>query len=138
MLMQSWLSASLIALLVFGLWGFFPKLAVQYIAPPSALFWEVIGAALVGAGILVSLHGRPEMHPKGVLFGLLTGIAGMIGTLFFFTAARHGKIALVVSITALYPIITILLAWLFLDEQLSARQFCGMFSALLAIYLLSS
>ena len=135
--MQSWLTASLISFLVFGLWGFFPKLAVQYIAPRSALFWEVVGATLVGAGILISLHGRPEMQPRGILFALLTGIAGMTGTLFFFIAARHGKISLVVSITALYPIITILLAWLLLGEQLTPRQLCGMLSALVAIFLLS-
>jgi len=136
--MPHWLSASLVALVVFGLWGFFPKLAVQYMAPRSALFWEAIGVLIVGTGIFVSLHGRPETNPRGILFALLTGVAGITGTLFFFYAARQGKISVVVSITALYPIITILLAWLLLGENITARQFCGMFAALLAIYLLSA
>lgn len=135
--MLNWLPASLIAMLIYGLWGFFPKLAVQHIPPRSALFWEVAGALLVGVGVLASLHGRLEMHPRGVLFAVLTGIAGMVGTLFFFMAARQGKISLVVSITALYPLITILLAVVFLGEKLSGKQLGGILTALVAIYLLS-
>ena len=134
--MLNWLPASLLALLIYGLWGFFPKLAVQYISPRSALVWEVAGALLVGIGILASLHGRPDLQPRGILFAMLTGITGMAGTLFFFMASRQGKISLVVSITALYPLITILLAVLFLGEKLSGRQLGGIVSALIAIYLL--
>jgi len=136
--MYNWLPASFAALLIYGLWGFFLKIAVQYISPRSALFWNVTGALLVGIGILASLHGRPDIHSRGILFGMLTGICGMAGTLFFFMAARQGKISIVVSITALYPLITILLAMLFLDEKLSGRQLGGILSALLAIFLLSS
>jgi transporter family protein len=135
--MLDWLPASLIALLIYGLWGFFPKLAVQDISPSSALLWEVAGALLVGAGVLASLHGRPDMHPRGVLFAVLTGVTGMAGTLFFFMAARQGKISLVVSITALYPLVTILLAVIFLGEKLSGKQLGGILSALIAIYLLT-
>ena len=135
--MQSWLLLSFLAFFAYGFWGFFPKLAVQYMAPRSALFWEIIGTLPLALGVLFSLQGKPELQAKGIAFAMLTGIAGMIGTLFFFMAARHGKISLVVSITALYPLLTILLACLFLHEQLSLRQIAGMLLALLAIYLLS-
>lgn len=136
--MENWLVTTLISLLIFGFWGFFPKLAVNYISPTSALVYEVAGAMVIGLLCLSMTGFQPESHPRGVLFAALTGITGMLGTLFYFMAASRGKIAVVVSITALYPLITILLAVLFLREPLSIKQLLGMCFALLAIILLST
>ncbi|MBU0730223.1 MAG: EamA family transporter [Proteobacteria bacterium] len=136
--MDNWLVATILALLIYGLWGFFPKLAVTYISPQSALVYEVLGAMLVGILALGLVKFRPDIHPKGILFAVLTGIAGMAGTLFFFIAVQKGKVSVVVSMTALYPLITILLAVLILHEPLTAKQITGMAFALSAIYLLAS
>ncbi|MEW6429417.1 MAG: EamA family transporter [Thermodesulfobacteriota bacterium] len=135
--MKDWLPHALAALFIYGLWGFFPKLAVRSLSPASALVWEVAGALAVGIAVLAGMGFRPQYDPKGVFFAVLTGIAGVVGTLFFFAAARTGKIAVVVSLTALYPLITILLAVLLLGEQLGLRQMAGMALALAAIFLLS-
>ena len=133
--MQSWLLPAFISLFIYGLWGFFPKLAVSHIQPASALVYEIGGAVLVGLFALFLVDFRPEVHPQGILFSVLTGVAGMAGTLFYFSAAKSGKISVVVSMTALYPLITILLAALFLHEPISARQILGMLFALIAILL---
>ncbi|NTV14642.1 MAG: EamA family transporter [Desulfobulbaceae bacterium] len=136
--MTSWLPASLAALFCFGLWGFFPKLAVAYLDPRSALVYQTLGGLLVGLLVLASLKFSPAFQVKGVLFALLTGIAGVSGTLCFFAAASRGRISLVVSLTALYPLITILLAALFLKEPLTLKHLAGMVCALAAILLLST
>lgn len=133
--MEDWLTASLIAFLLFGLWGFFPKLAVAYISPASAIVYEVAGTVVVGLAAMKIVGFRPDVHPKGILFAVLTGIAGMSGTLFFFYAVRTGKASVVACLTALYPLITILLAWLFLRESISSRQIVAMILALIALYL---
>lgn len=135
--MESWLIPAFTALVIYGLWGFFPKLAVTYINPTSALIYEVAGAMLVGLISLFWVGFQPESHPKGILFAVLTGVAGMLGTLFFFAAASRGRISVVVSMTALYPIITIILAAIFLREPVTARQVLGMFCAVAAIILLT-
>lgn len=136
--MTSWLSASLAALVCFGFWGFFPKLAVAYLDPRSALVYQTLGGLLVGLLVLISLKFSPAFHPQGVLFALLTGMAGVAGTLCFFAAASRGRISLVVSLTALYPLITIALAAIFLKEPLTLKQLAGMVCAVAAILLLSS
>jgi transporter family protein len=136
--MTAWLPAALATLLIFGLWGFFPKLAVAYLDPRSAVIYQTLGGLLVGLVVLFSLKLHPAFHPKGALFALLTGIAGVTGTLCFFAAAERGKISLVVSITALYPLITIILAAIFLREPLTAKHLAGMACAILAILLLST
>ncbi|HEX9714875.1 MAG TPA: EamA family transporter [Desulfurivibrionaceae bacterium] len=135
--MESWLIPASAALIIYGLWGFFPKLAVTYINPASALIYEVAGAMLVGLLTLFWVGFQPETHPKGILFAVLTGVAGMLGTLCFFVAASRGKLSVVVSMTALYPLITILLAAIFLREPVTAKQILGMVCAVAAILLLT-
>jgi transporter family protein len=136
--MSSWLPPAMLAMLCFGLWGFFPKLAVVYLDPRSALIYQTMGGLLVGLLVLVSLKFAPAFHPRGVLFAVLTGMAGVAGTLCFFAAAERGRISLVVSLTALYPLITIVLAGLFLKEPLTVKHLAGMICAILAILLLST
>lgn len=136
--MENWFGAAILSLIIYGFWGFFPKIAVTYINPQSALIFEVAGALLVGVGALFYTGFQPQMHPKGVLFAILTGVAGMLGTLFYFAAASKGKISIVVSMTALYPLITIILAAIFLREPITVKQIFGVFFALVAIFLFTA
>ncbi len=136
--MQSWFVPAFIALCIYGLWGFLPKLALRHLDVRSALLWEVAGMLLAGLCLFASNRFQAAFHPRGVLFAMLTGLCGLSGTLFFFAAARQGKISVVASFTALYPLVTILLAVLLLGESLSLRQGIGMVLALIAISLLSS
>jgi transporter family protein len=125
----NWLVAALMSLLCFGLWGFFCKLAILTIDPKSALVFQSLGAAIVGLLVFTLLHFKPEIEAKGVAFAILAGMSTGLGCLFFFIAADKGKVTTVVTLTALYPIITILLAYL--------KQSTGILLALAAIYLLS-
>jgi transporter family protein len=68
----------------------------------------------------------------------LTGVAGTLGTLFLLYALRQGgKASLVVPITALYPLVTIILAVLLLRERVTIQQGIGMALAVIAVVLLS-
>jgi transporter family protein len=127
----------MMALVTFGLWGFFPKLAVNYINPVSALIYQVLGGILVGFIGMFLMGFRPQTHPLGILFALLTGITGVLGTFFYYAAAIRGQISIVVSLTALYPLITILLAIVFLHEIITLRQVTGLCFAVAAIILLA-
>lgn len=135
--MNSWFIWTLLAMVTFGAWGFFPKLAVNYISPQSALIYQVLGGLLVGIVGLAMLKFKPETHPAGILYAALTGITGVLGTLFYYAAASRGQISVVVSLTALYPLITILLAIIFLHETLVLKQVVGLCFAIAAIILLT-
>ncbi len=135
--MDNWFLSALLALIIYGFWGFFPKIAVQYISPQSAIIYQVAGALFVGLVAISMMQFKPDIHPKGILFAFLTGVAGILGTLFYFAAASRGKISVVSSMTALYPIITILLATVLLKEPVTIRQIIGMLFALAAIVLLT-
>jgi len=135
--MDSWFIWTILAMVTFGAWGFFPKLAVNYISPQSALIYQVIGGLLVGIVGLAMINFKPETHPMGILYAFLTGITGVLGTLFYYAAASRGQISIVVSLTALYPLITIMLAIIFLHETLMLKQVIGLGFAVAAIVLLT-
>lgn len=135
--MGDWFIFAIIALIMWGLWGFFPKLATNYINPKSVLIFQAIGSIFVTAPILISVNFRPEMHIKGIAFAVLAGIAGAIGGLFFLYSISKGEASIVVPTTALYPIITIILAFLILKEPITLKQGIGIIFALIAMILFS-
>ena len=136
--MTHWLPAALISLFSFGLWGFFSKIAINYIDSRSALIFQTLGVLVIGAIVLSQLDFKPASDLKGLGFGILTGLAYGIGCLFYLIAADKGRISTVVTLTALYPIITILLSFLFFKEAITIKQIFGISFALAAIFLMSS
>ncbi|MHB1948972.1 MAG: EamA family transporter [Gammaproteobacteria bacterium] len=136
--MTNWLPAALLALLSFGAWGLFTKLTVLHIDAKSALIYQALGVAIVGIIMFSSINFKPVTNHKGLIYALLTGAAYAIGCWFYFIAASKGKIITVVTLTALYPLVTILLAFLVLREVVNLKQACGIALAFVAILLMSS
>jgi bacterial/archaeal transporter family protein len=135
---NNWLSPTLVAVGCWGLWGFLPKLAIQHIQPRSIILYEVLGAMIV-AGIAWFALGRfpLETHPRGALLAIITGMLGLVATLCFTIALTRGNVTLVVTLSALYPVVTIVLANLFLKEALTLQQMVGVGLALLAMILIA-
>ena len=136
--MNEWFIFAIIALILWGLWAFFPKLATQYICPKSVLVFSAIGTIIIAIIILYLIGFKPEIHTKGIIFAIIAGLAGALGALFFFFALSKGKASVVVTMTALYPLITIMLCFLILKEPITLKQGIGMIFALIAIILLST
>ena len=80
-----------------------------------------------------------EGRLQGVFWAFLTGILGGVGNIFFFQAmVKGGNASIVAPVTALFPMITVLLALMFLKERLGRVQWIGLILAFAAIYLLSA
>ncbi|MFN7181107.1 MAG: EamA family transporter [Planctomycetota bacterium] len=131
--MNNYFHLSLIAFLIWGLWGFFPKLATKYIDPKSALIYSILGSCIIGFIILLQGGFKIATNLKGIIFSVLTGIAGASGAIFFLKAISKGKASVVVTITALYPLVTILLSFTLLKESLTLKELLGIVFALVAM-----
>ncbi len=130
---SAWLVLAILALALWGVWGIFPKLATNYLSPTSVMVYEGIGHIVVVAGVLAYLGFRPEVHPKGIVFAILAGLVGTVGSLVFLFAISRGKASIVVPLTALYPVVTIALSLWLLHEPLTLKHSAGIVLALLAI-----
>ena len=136
--MPNWLISSLFALFFFGLWGFFSKLALFHITARAALLMQSIGVLLVSLFLVKGIAFRELLHLKGANFGVLTGVAYGLGCLFYLMAADKGKLVTVVTLTALYPLITILCSFFWLNETITLKQGFGVILALVAIVIMST
>ena len=136
--MKQWLLPTFGAFVLWGLWSFIPKITTKYISPRSAILFEVLGGMLIALIVLFSLKFKPDIHPKGVLLAMTTGILGFAGALCFLYAASKGPISLIAVLSALYPVIAIVLAMIFLNESISIKQGLGIFLGLVGMILIST
>lgn len=136
--MKQWLLPTFGAFVLWGLWSFIPKITTKYISPKSAILFEVLGGMLIAIIVLFSLKFKPDIHPKGVLLAITTGILGFAGALCFLYAASKGPISLIALLSALYPVIAIVLAMIFLNESISIKQGLGIVLGLGAMILIAT
>jgi bacterial/archaeal transporter family protein len=78
-----------------------------------------------------------DFPSTSIRYALLAGVAGSIGSIFFYLALKKGKTSAVVPLTALYPLITLALSVLFLKEEIFGVRIVGVILALVANLLLS-
>jgi transporter family protein len=123
--MDTWVFYACVATLCWGVVGLLQKLGTNRITSRSLLVWLVVGFAamlplLWRGGALAGLGWRV------LLIGLLGGAANGLGSWALFEALERGaKASVAVPLTALYPLVTIVLARIFLAETLTFRQWLG-------------
>jgi transporter family protein len=132
-----WLALSLVSLGLWGLWGFFSKVATQHLGPQGAYLLGLTGYLPVFGILLYETGGKIPWHPWGWAAAVAAGMSTGFGLFFFFRALHHGAASVVVPLTSLYPVVTVALSWLFLRENPSPRQLTGLVLAMAAVWLLS-
>jgi bacterial/archaeal transporter family protein len=139
-----WLLWSIATIVLWGLWGLVSKIASNGVDVylNQLLYTAGLAPLMVFVGWTVYKHSPREdaqARRKGVFWAFLTGILGGLGNLAFFQAlVKGGEASIVAPVTALFPMVTVLLAVIFLRERLGRTQWAGLALAFVAIYLLSA
>ena len=132
--------ATIAAMALWGLWALLAKITASYGQPGVVLPYEAIGH-VIGVVIVVvastTVRNAIELQPRAMGLAVLTGVAGAVAMLPFLYALRHGPALLVVPLTAVYPVITVILAVIFLKESFDLRAAAGIVFAVVAAFLLS-
>jgi transporter family protein len=123
--MDTWVFYAIVATLCWGVVGLLQKLGTNRVSSRSLLVWLVVGFA----AMLPALWRNGDITGLGwrvLLIGLLGGAANGLGSWALFEALERGaKASVAVPLTALYPLVTIVLARIFLAETLTLRQWAG-------------
>ena len=137
--MKPWLLYSLMTICMWGAWGFLEKLASRSVNPRNVLLLASIGGILVFPIFLAIFHKHFKFtwHNVDYYYAVIGGIAGVLGGLFFYWAISVGEKSRVATVTAMYPIVIVILAWLFLKEPLTIQKVAGIAFAVLGISLLA-
>ena len=137
--MKDWLLLALTASLIWGLWGFLGKIASKTVMPQNILMISALGSALA-LPLTLLLFYKYFSFPitSGPHYiALLSGFLGGIGALFFFLAISKGDASKVVVVTAMYPVVTIALSFIFLKEPMSLDKIIAIGLALTAVIILA-
>ena len=136
--MKIWYLYAVLTVVTWGLWGVFSKLASNYAKPRQALLFQTVGVLAFALVVLVMENFKVEWNLPGFSWAALGGFFAFIGFLTFFAALEQGSASTVVTLSALYPLVTILISIAFLHERLTTRQGVGITLALIASALLAS
>lgn len=132
-----WFLYAVITLVAWGIVGLLQKLSTNYISAESSLIWLVVGFLLLEP----LLYPAAGIHYSAwnLMWALLSGVLNALGAWALFAAMKSGGKASIVSpLTALYPLVVIILVPFVLHESITRLQLVGVGCALIAVVLLSA
>jgi transporter family protein len=135
--MNSWQLFTGVTLMTWGIWGFASKLAANAVPPRMALLFQCVGVLVFSFVVLTMERFRVTWSRPGFGWAFLAGFFAFAGFLTYFSALQKGPTSVVVVVSALYPLVTILLSVALLHERLNARQGVGIALAVVAAVILS-
>ena len=136
--MKTWYLYAILTILTWGVWGVFSKFASAHSKPRQILIFQSVGVLAFALVVLCVERFHIEWSTPGFTWSVAAGFFTFIGFLTFFAALEHGKASTVVTLSALYPVVTILLSVIFLRERISLKEGAGIVFALIASVLLAS
>ena len=137
-MLKTWYVYALLTIGAWGIWGVCSKLAATHSKPRQVLLFQAVGALAFAVLVLFLEQFRITWSAPGFTWAFLGGFFTFVGFLTFFAALdNEGKASTVVTFSALYPLVTIILSIAFLHERLTLRQTAGIVFALIASVLLA-
>jgi uncharacterized membrane protein len=135
--MPEWVVYTLLTVLLWGLWGVVCKAVSEKLPPWQLQVISLLGVLPVVAVLFGMVSTTLSSADRTMMIASLgAGLLGCVGNLACFQAmSAGGKAAAVIPLTSLYPITTLVLAFIFLREQPTFVQAIGIGLSLLAIWL---
>lgn len=125
----------LIALIGWGIWGYWAKVLTKNMNMTLMIFFASLAPAiLITVYTLTTAQIRFDRFAiSALLLGLISGIA----TISFYLALSKGPASVVLPFTGLYFVVPAILGFVFLKEPISPNHIIGIILAAVAIILLS-
>ncbi len=135
---KSWISFVIIHVIFMGVWGALIEQPEKN-GFPATLGYVVWALTMIPAACVALFinRGKLDYDKKSILYGSLAGLLGAVGQLVLFFTLKLAPAYIVFPILSLTPVVTILLAVLFLKESTGKLGWIGIGLAIVAILLLS-
>lgn len=137
LVLPRWLLWALLALLSWGVWAILSKLMGNALSAAHSQALSTVGLLPVMLALAVSRSfSVAGSRRRGMLLALAAGVLTCLGNAAYYDVLNRGaKAATVVPLTAMYPLVTVVLAVVLLKEKLNRIQAAGIVLSLAAIYL---
>jgi len=136
--MMSWITYSFIAICCWGMWGFLMKLALNNLDWRQVFIIQGIFTLITSLLILFFLKPSMNLHFPDIGYAFLASIASSLAVVAFYQALEAGKAIIIVPLTAaLYPVVTVILSYIILNEKIGMFKGIGIILALIGVFLIS-
>jgi len=132
-----WLVLSIISLVLWGLWSILIKIALKYADWCRVALLSSTAALATTIMAVILAKPKSELNQQAIYYAMIAGAIGVLGNLAFNMALEIGSTSIVTSVSALYPLITLILGKLVLREEITVTQLIGIILAVIAIILMS-
>lgn len=121
-----WLTPALVALVLYGLGQGLVKKWIGEVPPARFCLYYVLATSIVNFGFFITQDHPPLLAASGsgfLIFGVLAYLFDGLAWILYFQSIVLGPVAIVGTLSAAYPALTIVFARVFLHEQLTALQY---------------
>lgn len=130
----------LITMLLWGTTPLMEKVALREVDPLIGVFLRSFAVVAVLAVIFLfsgRYHELARISTKNIALFVVSGLmAGLVAMWTYFYVLKSGMMSKIVPITASYPLITALLAFLVLGESFSVQRVVGVIMTVIGIVLI--
>jgi drug/metabolite transporter (DMT)-like permease len=133
----TWLVWAVVAQISWGVWAVLSKLLGDALTAEQSQALSTFGLLpILGPLVCSGGYNLRAASRKGIAFAILGGVITCLGNIAYYAAVSRGeKVATVASVTAIAPLVTVLLAMLLLRESINRIQALGIALSLIAIWL---
>lgn len=118
-----------VAILAWGFWGFFEKKGVSYGHPLIVSIIIAISAFVIEVPIfgyiLDKSNVKVVLNKEVLIYSFLAEVCLAIAALAILYLLRDNKTGWAISITSIYPVVTLILSYLFLKEPVTPSNIAG-------------
>jgi transporter family protein len=120
----------ILAIICWGGGAFFDKLSLKYIDPSNAFLARTIAMLILFVPLLYFKFSQVyktlmSSSKYSWLYIFLSVLVSMAGVFFYLKAMSMSQASKIVPISSTYPLITLILAMLFLGEKITINIFIG-------------
>jgi drug/metabolite transporter (DMT)-like permease len=135
---ELWFLLALGTMLAYGIGQVFQKVGTTGSGPATmVLLTALVYGPIWGAWFLL-FRDDVSLTAYSIVVPLVGGALGIAGTIVFLEALARGNVSLIGTLVAAYPCVTVVAAFLLLDERLTEVQYAGVGLIILGIVGLST
>src|SRR5580765_3154599 len=114
-----------VAIVLWGVNGLFMKLGTSRVSARSMVIWVTVGFVVL-LPFLWTTTTLSDLSTRVIFVGLISGLVNGLGNWAVFACLEKGaKASVAIPLTALYPLLTVILATAFLKERPTGLQWFG-------------
>ena len=119
-----WLLPTLLYVVAVGALGVTGNLALRTLRWPELILWTTVIYAAVGSALLVTRQATLRFTGD-TGWAVFSGVLAIGGLIVLYVALGTGQVTKVVSVSAAYPAVTLVLSALFLSEGVTVGRVAG-------------